>query len=171
MKTLLLLRHAKSSHKDKTLSDIERPLNERGIGDAKLIGGVLRRKKLKPDLIICSPSERTRQTVALMLRSARPKVEVKFDDRVYEASASVLFTVLKQITESNTVMLIGHNPGLEDLLEALTGASVRLPTAALACIKLNVDQWNKVRAETGHLVYRVRPKELKAPVEAKSKTE
>lgn len=171
MKTLLLLRHAKSSHKDETLSDIDRPLNKRGTGDAQLIGGVLRRKKIKPDLIVCSPSERTRQTLNLMLEPARLKVEVKFDDRVYEASAGVLFAVLKQVTDSNTVMLIGHNPGLEDLFESLTGKNLTLPTAALAHIELSVDQWSRVRTGMGHLVERLTPKELKAAIKTKSTTE
>lgn len=162
MKTLLLLRHAKSSHKDETLNDLDRPLNERGNSDAKLIGEVIRRKKIKPDLIVCSPAVRTRQTVDLMLKSARLKVEVTFDQRVYEASPRVLFTILKQLTEPDSVMLIGHNPGLEDLLASLTGQALTLPTAALASVELTVEQWDELQAGKGKLVYRLTPKELKA---------
>lgn len=162
MKTLLLLRHAKSSHKDETLSDVDRPLNKRGNGNAKLIGAVIRRKKIKPDLIVCSPAVRTRQTVDLVLKSARLKMDVTFDERVYEATPRVLFTILKQISEPDTVMLIGHNPGLEDLLASLTGQALTLPTAALACVDLTVEQWNQLRAGKGKLVYRLTPKELTA---------
>jgi phosphohistidine phosphatase len=162
MKTLLLLRHAKSSHEDESLRDFDRPLNERGVGDAKLIGDLIRKKKIKPDLIVGSPAERARQTADLALKSARLKVEMKFDKRIYEASPDVLVKVLSQIKDtSNTVMLVGHNPGFEELLETLTGEAPTLPTASLAWVDLDVDEWNKVRAGSGHLKYRVTPRELK----------
>ena len=163
MKTLILLRHAKSSHEDQGLKDIDRPLNERGIADAKVIGGLIRKKKIQPDLIVASPAERVKQTVDLVLKAARLSEELVFDKRIYEASAGVLFKVLREINDnSNIVMLIGHNPGLEDLLERLTGETARLPTATLAVVELNVEHWTEVRTNAGNLKVRVTPKELKS---------
>ena len=163
MKTLIMLRHAKSSHEDGSLKDIDRPLNERGIADAKLIGGLIRKKRIQPELILASAAERVRQTADLVLKAARLNVEVTFDKRIYEASDRVLFKIIREIDDSsNAVMLIGHNPGLEDLLEELTGEAIRLPTAAVAVVELTVEQWTKVRAGAGNLKFRVTPKELKA---------
>ena len=163
MKTLIMLRHAKSSHEDGSLKDIDRPLNERGIADAKLIGGLIRKKRIQPELILASAAERVRQTADLVLKAARLNVEVTFDKRIYEASDRVLFKIIREINDSsNAVMLIGHNPGLEDLLEELTGEAIRLPTAAVAVVELTVEQWTKVRAGAGNLKFRVTPKELKA---------
>jgi phosphohistidine phosphatase len=163
MKTLITLRHAKSSHEVGNLKDIDRPLNERGIGDAKLMGGVIRKRQIQPDLIVASPAERVRQTADLALKAARINVELSFDKRIYEASARGLFKVLRDFDDtSNTVMLIGHNPGLEDLLERLTGEAIILPTAALARVELNVEHWTEVRTGAGKLALRVTPKELKS---------
>jgi phosphohistidine phosphatase len=163
MKTLLLLRHAKSSHKDEKLRDIDRPLNERGIADAKLIGALIRKKKVKPDLVLASPAERARQTADLALKSARVNVELKFDERIYEATSRALLKVVREINDTaNTVILIGHNPGLEELLEKLTGEAPRLPTASLTRIELGLERWSEVQTGAGHLEYRVKPKELRA---------
>ena len=163
MKTLITLRHAKSSHEDGSLKDIDRPLNERGNSDAKLMGGVIRKRRIQPDLIVASPAERVRQTADLTLKAARLKVGLTFDKRIYEASALGLFKVLMDIDDtSNTVMLIGHNPGLEDLLERLTGEAITLPTAALAAAELNIEHWTEVRTGAGKLTLRVTPKELKS---------
>jgi len=163
MKTLLALRHAKSSHEDASLKDIDRPLNERGIGDAKLIGGLIRKRKIQPDLIVASPAERVRQTANLALKAVRLNVEPTFDRRIYEATAQGPFKILRNLNDtSNTVMVIGHNPGLEDLLERLTGEAITLPTAALASVELNVEHWAEVRTGAGKLTLRVTPKELKS---------
>ena len=163
MKTLILLRHAKSSHEDGALNDIDRPLNERGIGDAKLIGGLIRKRKIQPDLIVASPAERVRQTADLVLKAARLNVELTLDKRIYEASTRGLFKVIRDFNDtSNTVMLIGHNPGLEDLLERLTGETVTLPTGALAGVELNGEHWTDVRTGSGNLKFRVTPKEIKS---------
>ena len=163
MKTLLVLRHAKSSHEDGSLKDIDRPLNERGIGDATLMGDVIHKRKIQPDLIVASPAERVRQTAQLALKAAVLDVEVTFVERIYEANARGLFKVLMDVADtSNTVMLIGHNPGLEDLLERLTGEAITLPTAALAVVELNVEHWTEVRTGAGKLTFRVTPKELKS---------
>src|SRR5882762_1659039 len=90
MKTLLLLRHAKASRQDTSTRDFDRPLSERGVGDSKLIGEFIRKKKIHPALMISSPAERARQTAELVLKAGL-QLELRVDERVYEASARHLF--------------------------------------------------------------------------------
>jgi phosphohistidine phosphatase len=161
MKTLLLLRHAKSSWKIPDQPDFERPLNGRGRRSAPLMGQHLRAEKLAPDLILCSPAERTRQTIALFAEAAKLDSELRFDERIYEASGLQLLEVVTQADEgAGTVMLVGHNPGLEELIFLLTGQVQLMPTAALAKIDLGVERWADVRERTGRLDWAVRPKDL-----------
>lgn len=162
MKTLLLLRHAKSSKDDTSLRDVGRPLNERGEEDAQLIGKYIRKQKIRPNLVISSPAERARQTAKSVLTAARLKVEPRFDERIYEAGVRRLLNVISEIEDSsNTVILVGHNPGFEELFAALTGEARNLPTASLACVELGVEKWSKVRAGVGQLKWLVAPKELR----------
>lgn len=163
MKTLLLLRHAKSSRKDNGVKDFDRPLNQRGLKAAPSIGSLIGKRKLQPDLVLSSPAERARQTTQLVFEAAGLKTEVRYDERIYEATGARLFEIVGQIEEdANVAMLVGHNPGFEELLEALTGEAHNLPTAALACIELDIEKWNKVRAGAGRLEWLVKPKELKS---------
>lgn len=161
MKTLLLLRHAKSSWKDADLHDFERPLNQRGRKAAPLIGQFMRRQQLNPDLILSSPAERARQTVALVVGAAHLESELRYDERIYEASAEYLVEVVSQVEDDfNVLLLVGHNPGLEDLLSRLSGATHPLPTAALATLTFDTEKWAKVKDHTGHLTGLTTPKEL-----------
>ena len=163
MKTLLLLRHAKSSWKDTSVKDFDRPLNQRGLKAAPAIGRLMRKRKLQPELVLSSPAERARQTTQLVLEAAGLKTEVRYDERIYEASAARLFEIVSQIDEeAGMVMMVGHNPGFEELLEALSGEARSLSTAALACIELDIERWSKVRAGENQLAWLVRPKELKS---------
>ena len=160
MKHLLLLRHAKSSWDDQSLKDFDRPLKDRGVKAAKLVGQFLRREKIKIDLVISSPAKRARETIELVLPAAKLEVELKFDDRIYEASPRTLLAMIAEVKLSaNTLMLVGHNPGFEGLLEVLTSESRHLPTASVAFIDLDSDQWQEARAG-GKLVRLVTPKEL-----------
>ncbi|HEX8922144.1 MAG TPA: histidine phosphatase family protein [Pyrinomonadaceae bacterium] len=161
MKKLLLLRHAKSSWEDASLPDFERPLNERGLRAAPLVGKFLRQQKIRPDLVICSPAKRTRETIALVLKAAGIETEVRYDERIYEASVSRLREVISEIEDDKReVMLVGHNPGFENLLERLTGQQERMPTAALARIILDSENWKEAAAKSGYLELFVKAKEL-----------
>jgi phosphohistidine phosphatase len=162
MKTLFLLRHAKSSWKDDNLSDFDRPLKKRGLGDAQLIGKLIRQREIPLDLVISSSAERARQTTQLVLMSADRQVETRFDERLYEAGMRRLLTMISRLdNQANAVMLVGHNPGFEELLKTLTGEEHGMPTAALAGIEFEVDEWNQVKARTGKLTLLLTPKELK----------
>jgi phosphohistidine phosphatase len=161
MKTLLLLRHAKSSWKDTGQDDFDRPLNGRGLKAAPQMGKFLRKQKVQPDLVLSSPAERARQTTALVVEAAGLAAALRYDERIYEANVERLLEVVSQIEEgAQVVLLVGHNPGLEQLLEHLTGEQEALPTAALAQISLDIEKWSKVREHSGRLERLVKPKEL-----------
>jgi phosphohistidine phosphatase len=161
MKTLYLLRHAKSSWNDPSLQDFDRPLNGRGLEAAPLVGRLIRKRKLRIDLLLGSPAARARQTAALVTEAAGLATELRYDERIYDADAARLLEVVSQVRESaNAVMLVGHNPGMEELLGVLTGETHHMPTAALACIMLDTEKWGKVRERTGRLEWLIRPKDL-----------
>ena len=163
MKTLLLLRHAKSSRDDSSLRDFDRPLNDRGKDDAKLIGRYLRNQKLMVDAVISSPAKRARRTAELVLKAANISLEPAFDERIYEAGLPRLLGIVSELDSSNNVvLLIGHNPGFEELVESLTGQPVALPTATLADIDLGIDQWPDAQPRSGKLRALVTPRELKS---------
>ena len=161
MKTIYLLRHAKSSWKDESLSDIERPLNGRGKKAADTMGAFLKREKILVDLVLSSSAVRARQTIDRVLVSANIVTDVRFDERIYEAGVQRLVEVVRQIENGkNNVVLVGHNPGFEELLEWLTGTIERMQTGALAKIGLNTTSWNSVSEKSGTLEWIVRPKQL-----------
>lgn len=160
MRTLYLLRHAKSSWNDASLRDFDRPLKERGREAAKRIGKRLAAEKLSVPLVICSPAVRTRETAELVLKKSVLRFEERYDERIYEASLRDLLLVVTEIPhEKQVVILLGHNPGFEDLLAFLTGEGRRMPTCALAKIKFDVS-WKDIKAGDGSLVWFITPKEL-----------
>jgi phosphohistidine phosphatase len=161
MRTLYLLRHAKSSWDDASLRDFDRPLNKRGRGAAAKIGERLQAEKLTEPYVICSPAVRTRETAKIVLQNADLSVEEHFDERIYEASLRDLMQVVSEIPDDRElVIMIGHNPGFEELSAALTGEHRAMPTCALAKIELEVEGWKDVRAGEGKLKWFIVPKEL-----------
>ena len=163
MKTLLLLRHAKSSRDDPTLRDFDRPLNDRGKGDARLIGRYLGRKKIEVSVVVSSPAKRARRTAEIVAQTAGLTNEIAFDERIYEASPQQLLRVISDIESSHeSVLLVGHNPGFEDLLASLTDRAGRMPTASLAAIKLDINQWGEIAPRSGELSWFITPKDLKS---------
>ncbi len=164
MKTVLLLRHAKSSWANARLADFDRPLNGRGERDAPRIGRLLRREDLVPDLIVSSAAERAMQTAELVALAAGYEGDLRFSRDLYHADPETYLEVAARAPDDVArLMLVGHNPGMEELVEALTGAWERMPTAALAQITLPVTRWREVGDGTqGQLVNLWRPKEMPA---------
>ena len=161
MKTLLLLRHAKSSWDDGSLEDFERPLNHRGQTAAPMMGKWLRRKKVKPDRILSSPAIRAKETARLVSEAAGWSDLVSYEPGIYEAPLQRLLKIVSGIRdEVNVAVLVGHNPGFEELLEALTGEARRMPTATAALIELDVDGWQQVKRGAGKLKWLTRPKDI-----------
>lgn len=163
MKRLLLLRHAKSDWDDSSLRDRDRPLASRGERDAPRIGKALRKRGALPDLIISSPASRARATIEAVRQAAKLANEIEFDEAVYGASSAELMKLIRRLPDkSECTLLVGHNPGFEDLLGRLTGSHERMPTAALACIELDLDHWDDVENKKGRLVWLLTPKHLDA---------
>jgi phosphohistidine phosphatase len=167
MKRLYLLRHAKSSWDDPTLADQDRPLAPRGRRAAKLMAEHLRRKGIAPELVLCSPSRRTRQTLERIAPRLGKEVDVQIEPELYAASAAAHLELLHEVPdEIESVMLIGHNPGIQDLALSLasggsetTRVSSKFPTAALATLELNAN-WRELAPGSAEIVSFVKPKEL-----------
>lgn len=163
MKNLLLLRHAKSSWKDQNLADFERPLNDRGRKAAALIGQYIAQENVSMDLVISSPAVRARQTIELVLRSAKRSVELRFDQLIYEASHTRLLEIISQIEdERKSVLLVGHNPGMEELLALMVGGEQHMPTASLARVLVHSKRWDKAPGAKSELSSFVKAKDLNA---------
>ncbi|MGH9902343.1 MAG: SixA phosphatase family protein [Pyrinomonadaceae bacterium] len=161
MKKLFLLRHAKSSWDDPGLADFDRPLNERGLKAAPRMGRLMRERKVKPDLVLCSPAERARQTAALALEAAGLKPELRYDERIYEATVGQLLEVVSGVgDEIEAALLVGHNYAIENLLAHLTDEAQHMPTAALACVSLPLEKWGEIHGAKGRLEWFVKPREL-----------
>jgi phosphohistidine phosphatase len=161
MRTLLILRHAKSSWKNTRLADHDRPLNERGRRDAPRIGQLVRDENLVPDLILTSSAERARATAEAVALASGYQGEVQVTRRLYHAAAETYLDLLSHVSdEHRRVMVVGHNPGMAELVEVLTGQSQRMPTAALAQVQFSVSGWSGLTGAEGSLVNLWRPKEL-----------
>ena len=142
MKTLLLLRHAKSSWKDPELEDHDRPLNKRGKRTAPLIGALLQGESLVPDLILCSSAVRAYNTALLVAEACGYGGEIEQTRRLYLAEPRTYVQVLRNVAEKyERVLVVGHNPGIEALLQGLTQEAMTMPTAALAYIELPLKRW------------------------------
>ena len=154
------MRHAKSSWSDATLADFERPLNERGLRAGPFMGELMLKKGFCPAIILSSPAVRARATAELLQESGMLAAEIKFDHRIYEASPHGLRQVVSELDESITsAMLVGHNPRIEGFIRFLTGQLEPMPTAALAVINLEIDNWNVMDEGSGSLQRVYRPKE------------
>jgi phosphohistidine phosphatase len=162
MKTLLVLRHAKSSWAEQGLDDHARPLNSRGERDAPRVGRLMKDRRLLPDLIVSSDAARARLTAEAVSDAAKFAGTILLEPRLYNASAADIVAVLRRVVDEavESVMIVGHNPGLEELVARLTGARESLPTAALAHVTLPIDRWADLRTSTrGRLAELFRPKE------------
>ena len=162
MKTLLLLRHAKSSWKQPELADHDRPLNKRGTKTAARVGVLLQQENLVPDLIICSSAKRTHNTALLVADACSYKGKITKTRRLYLAEPLDYVEVLHQVADKDSrVLIVGHNPSLESLIEAFRGEAIAMPTAALAYLKLSLAHWKDLELNTKcELVNVWRPKEL-----------
>jgi phosphohistidine phosphatase len=142
MKTLLLVRHAKSSWDDPSLKDYDRPLNARGQADAPRMGRLLLLRDLVPDAVLCSPSQRTRQTYDLLQYEWPHVAAVAFPKSLYHCPALELCDLIRTAAEpAQRLMVIGHNPGLADFLFATVHYDDKFPTAAIAWLTVDIDTW------------------------------
>jgi phosphohistidine phosphatase len=162
MKTLLILRHAKSSWKHEDLTDHERPLNKRGKKDAPKMGRLVAAQRLRPDLIVSSTAQRSRVTAEEVAAACGYEGEVELTRDFYHAAPNEYLRVLREVLDtSKCVMVVGHNPGLEDLLARLTGEFEMFPTGGLAQVALAIRRWRDLELDRqGKLVNLWRPREV-----------
>jgi phosphohistidine phosphatase len=160
VKTLYLLRHLKSSWDEPGLADFDRPLAPRGRKAGKAMARHLRETAVAPEVVLCSPAVRTRETLDAV-REALGTPEVRFDDRLYGASEETLLGVLHGVEPGlGSVLVIAHNPGLDDLAAALSGAGQdKFPTGALATLTFE-GAWAELGPGTCELTAFVVPREL-----------
>ena len=170
VKHLLLLRHCKSSWNHPGLSDIDRPLNGRGIKASKVMGTYLAREDLWPDLILCSSARRTRETLANLEAHMENLVPTRIEQGIYDADrADILERVRDVSADVSSVMVIGHNPTMQDTALDLIGAGdlearedlyAKYPTGALALLRLDCEHWRDVRSGAGFLERFICPRDL-----------
>ena len=170
MKTLTLLRHAKSDWQSGAASDFERPLNARGQKGARLVGRALRAEELRFDAVIASPAARVVETLDAVAEAYGQPLRPRFDERIYLASAATLLNLVREADDgAERLLLVGHNPGLENLAMLLTEAdgdglraelSKKYPTGALAEIALPAEHWRDVAPGSGELARFIRPRDL-----------
>ncbi|HUF39781.1 MAG TPA: histidine phosphatase family protein [Anaerolineales bacterium] len=162
MKTLLIMRHAKSSWDDASLSDHDRPLNLRGEADAPRMGVALSERDLVPDRILSSTAIRARTTAERVADNCPFDGEIALDRDLYHAGVDEFIETLQRLPEDmDCVMLVGHNPGISELVDFLTDTPEMMTTANIAVIRLPVSTWSEVDFETeGELVEVLRPKEV-----------
>jgi len=168
VKTIFLLRHAKSSWDDPNLEDFHRPLNKRGRKAAKAMGEAMEQWGWTAPLVLCSPATRTRQTLD-MLGKRLTDAEIIYDQRIYEAGLNTLMARLKELPEScPAVLLVGHNPGLERLAihlsdgegEALPRLKEKYPTGTLAVLRTELTDWAALTDGSCRLEAFLKPSDL-----------
>jgi phosphohistidine phosphatase len=164
MKTLYLVRHAKSSWKGKGLSDKDRPLNKRGKHDAPFMGKLMKEMRVNSDLMISSPAVRALTTAEIFAKEIDyPKSKIEVNDKIYFASPGEFINELIRINNKyNSVMLFGHNPGITDFLNIICKENIdNMPTCSVACIQFEINSWSDIKNKKGKLTFFEYPKKLK----------
>jgi phosphohistidine phosphatase len=181
MKTLHLLRHAKSDWGDMDLSDHARPLNKRGIAAAKAMGRHLVAEGFQPDLIFCSTARRARETLERLARSLRG-IPTTFHDELYLVSPQEVLAFIRRAPETaQSILLVGHNPTTHDIALSLTARAApgrrqdlaelkeKYPTGALCTIRFAAAHWRQITPGTGTLARFLKPRDLTRTPPAKRK--
>ncbi|MDH5263174.1 MAG: histidine phosphatase family protein [Betaproteobacteria bacterium] len=161
MKTLVLVRHAKSSWSDPSLEDKDRPLNERGKRDAPAMGKRLADAGVKPDLILSSSARRARKTARILAKALGCDFEdIRLDDGLYAVGAEDLLAALRRLGDKpGCVMLVGHNPELTELAHGLSSRIAAMPTCAVAVFEFDARSWPEAVRQAPASVTFYAPKE------------
>ena len=162
MKTLLIMRHAKSDYPPGISDDFDRPLNKRGRADLPRIARLLAAYGPPPEVVLASAAHRAHQTATGLVESlGLPASVLHLDDALYLSSPDTLAQAAAGLPDSaQTGLIIAHNPGLEEWIRELTGAHIHLPTAGLAAVELGIHSWQEIGR--GRLLYFVVPRLVKA---------
>lgn len=168
MKTIILIRHAKSSWKNKDLKDAERPLKKRGVEDANTMARVLKEKNAGIQKLISSPAERALTTAKTFAGAlGMNPAEIVVDDHLYLESKNKLLMLIHGLDEKiNTVAIVSHNPGLTNLANFLTTEEIdNIPTSGIVAISFETDWWNGVDKNKGKMIYFEYPKKYRKKIE------
>ena len=163
MKSLLLMRHAKSDYPPSIADDFDRPLSKRGRKDLTFMTNLLASADNPPDLILSSSAVRAERTAAAMATALKIEAR-KFccEDRLYLATPAYLFAAVADLPDrADSALIVGHNPGLEEWINLLCGADLRLPTAGLAALSLKITGWAQVHEAQGQLRWFAIPRLLR----------
>ena len=169
MRTLYVLRHAKSDWGDESLQDFDRPLNGRGRKAAKAMGCDMQERGLAPDLVLLSPSARTTETLARVEEGFGASFEKVEEPNIYLAESGTLVDLIRSApAKSERLMVVGHNPGMQELVRALANgprdlreeAAAKFPTGAMAEISFDVGYWSDVTPGSGFIRSFLKPREL-----------
>jgi len=167
MRTIYLLRHAKSSWHDPGLADFDRPLNPRGMRAGPVIGGYFENNGYRPELILCSASRRTLETLSLVKPFIDLATPTLIEDGLYLASAGTILERLQSVDDAyRSAMVIAHNPGLEDAVgllrhpDSAVDLPDKFPTAALAVFKAPIERWAELRAHSAKLTDLAKPRDF-----------
>jgi phosphohistidine phosphatase len=169
--TLTLFRHAKSGWDDPVARDFDRPLNARGEKAAVLMGRWVKANDISFDHVVASPAVRVIDTIDQFVKGTGERIDATWDRRIYLASSATLMDVLRdQSDEFKSVLMVGHNPGMEDLVFDIVpddGSSPlrdvvweKYPTAAIARMELGIDSWADIDRKCGKLTHFIRPRDL-----------
>ena len=161
MKTLYLVRHAKSSWKYPRLDDFERPLNKRGRKNAPLMGSILKKLNVSPDLIVSSPANRAAMTARIIAAALDyPLEDIRYSEAIYEFGEKALIDVVKKIDDSvNQAMVVGHNPATNGLANYIGDQPVgNIPTSGVFCVELDIVSWSNIKAHCGKVKFFEYPK-------------
>ena len=172
MLTLSLLRHAKSSWKNPSILDRERPLSSRGLADAPVMGHAMSERGIDPELVLCSSARRTVDTLALVLPELKVEPKVVYEDALYHASPAEMLDMLRSLQPgARHVMIVGHNPEIQALALDLIGSGSKhlqdklkekYPTAGLVVVNFTAGLWSSVDVNSGSLNLFLTPRELRA---------
>ena len=162
MKNLLLMRHAKSSWKDASLPDHQRPLNKRGKRDAPCMGEFLREQGITLDAILCSTAARAKATVEGFLQGYTFDGDLVYINDLYHAGPETILIRLMQLPDNvDSAMVIAHNPGLDDFLDVVCDAPEHMPTASVAYIQFPIERWAELHVvKRGELIHLWKPREI-----------
>jgi phosphohistidine phosphatase len=161
MKTLYLVRHAKSSWKYPGLDDFERPLNKRGRKNAPFMGKILNKLKVRPDLIISSPANRAAMTARIIAAAINyPLENIVYSETIYDFSEDALVHVIKKIDASvNSAMVVGHNPATNGLANYIGDQPIsNIPTCGVCCVELDISSWSNIGKNCGKISFFEYPK-------------
>lgn len=154
MKTLYLIRHAKSDRSDESLSDFDRPLNKRGLDDAPFMGSILLKSGVRPDLILSSPALRAKTTaIAFAQALSYPPDSIRYDHALYASDVETILSLIRDVSPSvETLFVFGHNPEISECADLITDGDIDdIPTCGVVAMRLKNDSWESIGANSAEI--------------------